>query len=151
MFGLAYRPDRIRFEPAPPHLLAHCPQLENARWSRRLWIYGRAATPTGTVTIVGGTYVPKPPAQAAPLPDPKGAVIETSPGRCTLLGPAREVLQYPEDLIAPPVLHALIGDLVARYRAAFGGAAALRTVLRRQHALPTGRRDADLRDALAGD
>jgi hypothetical protein len=89
------------------------------------------------------------PAPPNPETDPKGAVIEIDAARCALFGPAREVLQYSQDLLPPPVLHALDANLVSRYRAAFGGAAALDAALKAQPAMPDGPRDAALRAALA--
>jgi hypothetical protein len=123
VFGLSYQPDQVQFEPAPADLLAKCPALQNAMWTRRLWIYAKT--------------------------DPKGAMLKTSRAGCRLLGPAREVFRYPDDLVALPVLEALAADLVRRYRLAFGGSAALSRTLLQQHALPAGARDAVLRDALA--
>ncbi len=149
IFGLAYVPEKIQFEPAPSGLLAACPALTNGHWTRRLWIYAQDRTQDGTYFVIGGFYAAQPPAPAKLETDPKGAVIEMNASGCTLLGPAREVFQYPEGMITPSVLNALATDLVGRYRAAFGGAAALQAALRAQHAEPTGPRDAILRDALA--
>jgi hypothetical protein len=152
VFGLAYQPDKARFEPAPADLLTACPALQNARWTRKLWIYAQTETPDARVLVVGGFYVMRPAAGTAIETDPKGAMIETTPTDCKLLGPAREVFRYPDDLVAPPVLRALAADLVRRYRVAFGGTAAFKRILAQQRAEPAGARDAVLRDALsAGD
>lgn len=149
VFGLVYRPDKIKFDPAPPNLLVTCPALTNQRWTRKLWIYGQAVDTDKTYLIVGGFYASRPPAPPELETDPQGAIIETRAAGCTLLGPAREVLRYPEGLLIRPVLHALDADLVRRYRAAFGGAAALDATLNAQHAMLRGPRDAALREALA--
>jgi hypothetical protein len=149
VFGLVYQPAKVKFDPAPPGVLATCPALQNARWTRRLWIYGQTRSGTKTFFIVGGFYVARAPAPPRLETDPKGAIIEIDAARCRLLGPAREVLQYPEDLLPLPVLHALDANLVRRYRAAFGGAAALHAALQAQHAMPEGPRDTALREALA--
>jgi hypothetical protein len=149
VFGLTYRPDQVQFDPAPPDLLAKCPGLTNAHWTRTLWIYAQASAPDRDDIVIGGFYAARPPAAPMLETDPKGAVIETTPTGCTLLGPAREVFQYPEGLIAQPALRALAADLVRRYRAAFGGNKALTEALRRQHVIPTAPRDAILREALA--
>jgi hypothetical protein len=154
VFGLSYQPAKVRFEAAPANLLSICPELENARWTRKLWIYAQTDGPHGRVLVVGGFYAARPPAARPPSAlkletDPKGAVIETTATGCTLLGPAREVFRYPDDLVPPTVLRALAADLVKRYRTAFGGAATLANALRHQHREPTGARDAVLRDALS--
>jgi hypothetical protein len=149
VFGLEYRPDRIHFEPAPPGLLVTCPDLVNARWTRKLWIYSQVRRQATEYLVVGGFYVNRPPAPARLETDPKGAILQTSASGCTLLGPAREVFQFPEGLVAKPVLTALAADLVRRYRAAFGGRAAMQAQLEAQHASPADPRDALLRDALA--
>jgi len=149
VFGLVYAPEKVKFTPAPAGLLAACPALANAHWTRELWIYAEDQTPDGTYLVIGGFYAAKPPAPAKLETDPMGAVIETTTSGCMLLGPAREVFQYPEGLIPTPVLQELAHDLVHRYRAAFGGAAALQTALRTQHAAPTSARDSALRDALS--
>jgi hypothetical protein len=149
VFGLTYSPDKIPFDPAPADLLAQCPALANAHWTRKLWIYGEAPSRDTNYLVVGGFYAARPPAPQQLETDPTGAVIETTAAGCTLLGPAREVLQYPEGLITQPVLRSLATDLVRRYRAAFGGSKALQAVLAAQHATPSGPRDGLLRDALA--
>jgi hypothetical protein len=149
VFGLAYNPDEVRFEPAPASLLVQCPALTNANWTRKLWIYGEARGPEGIYTVVGGFYAARAGSPAKLMPDPKGALIERTASTCMLLGPAREVLQYPEQLLSPSTLHTLVADLVRRYRVAFGGSAALQATLRDQHATLTDPRDTPLRDALA--
>jgi hypothetical protein len=149
VFGLIYRPDNIRFDPAPHDLLVTCPAMANDRLTRELWIYGRTSNEGKTYLIVGGFYASRPPAPPKLETDPKGAIIEFDAVSCTLLGPAREVLQYPDDLLTQTVLRALVADLVRRYRTAFGGKVALDAALMVQHAMPAGQRDAPLRDALA--
>jgi len=149
VFGLTYSPEKIHFESAPTDLLATCSELTNKRWSRRLWVYAEDRTPDGTFLVIGGFYGARPPAPARFETDPKGAVAKINATGCTLLGPAREVFQYPEGLISPPVLKSLAVDLVRRYRTAFGGAEALQVALRTQHVQLTDPRDAILRDALA--
>lgn len=149
VFALTYAPEKVHFDPAPTDLLATCPELVNERWSRQLWIYAENRTPEGTFLVIGGFYASRPPAPAKLEIDPKGAVTEITASGCKLLGPAREVFQYPEGLVAAPVLKALAFDLVRRYRNAFGGAVALQTVLRNQKVHLTDPRDAVLRDALA--
>jgi hypothetical protein len=149
VFGLSYQPDTTRFERAPADLLATCPALENARWTRKLWIYAQTETPAGHLLVVGGFYVMRPPASARMETDPKGAMIETTATDCKLLGPAREVFRYPDNLVPPPELHALAADLIRRYSVAFGGTAAFKKILVRQHAELGGTRDTVLRDALS--
>lgn len=149
IFGLTYAPEKIHFDAAPKDLLSTCPALANEHWSRRLWTYAEDRTKDGTYLVVGGFYASRPPAPAKLTTDPKGAIIEITSSGCTLIGPAREVFQYPEGLVPPTVLNALAADLVRRYRAAFGGTKALQAALTAQHIQLTGSRDAILRDALA--
>ena len=149
VFGLAYDPNKVQFDVAPADLLTSCPALTNAQWTRRLWVFAAAQDTGGQYYIVGGFYAAQPGAPAKLMTDPKGAVVELTQSGCSLVGPAREVLQYPDQLVAPPVLRALVTDLVRRYRTAFGGPDALRAALRDQHAVLTGPRDAMLREALA--
>jgi hypothetical protein len=149
VFGISYQPEKIHFEPAPPGLLDTCRGLVNARWTRKLWIYAQASGQNTQYLVVGGFYVKRRSPPAKLETDPKGAILQVSDSGCTLLGPAREVLQYPEGLVASPVLTALAADLVKRYRSAFGGRAALQAQLEEQHASPVFPRDALLRDALA--
>jgi hypothetical protein len=148
VFGLTYDPAKIRFEQAPTDLLTVCPALSSGRWTRELWIYAKTATEGGSLLIVGGLYRPRPGVDGKPMTDPKGAVIDLKGKNCTLLGPAREVLDYPEQLISPAMLDRLDNDLVHRYRAAWGGAATLIAALREQHVTLDAPPDRMLRDAL---
>ncbi len=71
-------------------------------------------------------------------PDPKGALLREHKSRCELIGPAREVFDYPVDGIAAPTLRALAQDAMRRYPEAFGGTGNFRAALAR------GKREADL-------
>jgi hypothetical protein len=139
IFGLSFEAAKVRFEEAG-ELLARCPELANARWSRRLWLFARSVEPSGSYAVVGGLYERRDPPNGEKRfePDPKGVLLRERDSKCDLTGPAREVFDYPVDGVASETLRALARDAVNRYSAAFGGEAKLLAALAR------GKRKADL-------
>jgi len=122
IFGLSYDPAKIRFEDAA-EVVARCAELTNARWSRRAWLYARNVESSGTYLVLGGLYERRePPAKGEKRFefDPKGVLLREHEGRCDLIGPAREVFEYPVDGVAPGTLQALARDAARRYAEAFG-------------------------------
>ncbi len=150
IFGLSYDPARIRFEEAGD-LVSRCPELANPRWGRRLWIFARSEETTGTYMVVGGLYERrKPPAKRGRYrTDPNGVLLREHDRECDLIGPAREVFEYPAEVTAA-TLQALARDAVRRYAAAFGGQARFLAMLARhkKRADLSNPRSGILRDAI---
>lgn len=145
IFGLAYDSAKIRFEEATD-ADTRCPELVNARWGRRAWVFARSIEPSGTYTVLGGLYERRaPPAKGEGRfeTDPKGVLLREHDSRCELIGPAREVFEYPVDGITAETLRALARDAVSRYATAFGGRPKFLTALARA------RKQADLANARA--
>jgi len=123
IFGLTYDSAKIRFEEAPD-VVARCPELVNERWSRRVFVFARSAEPSGTYLVLGGLYARREaPAKGEKRfeTDPKGILLREHESKCELLGPAREVFEYPTDGVTTETLRALARDAVTRYATAFGG------------------------------
>lgn len=123
IFALSYDPAKIRFEDAAD-TVARCAELTNARWSRRAWLYARNIEPSGTYLVLGGLYERREaPAKGEKRfeSDPKGVLLREHDGKCDLVGPAREVFEYPVDGVTGLTLEALARDAVRRYADAFGG------------------------------
>jgi hypothetical protein len=74
--------------------------------------------------VLGGLYERRaPPAKEEKRfeTDPKGVLLREHESKCELIGPAREVFEYPVDGVTAETLRALARDAVARYATAFGG------------------------------
>jgi hypothetical protein len=140
IFGLAYDPAKITFEDAAD-VVARCAELTNARWSRRAWLYARNVGSSGTYLVLGGLYERREsPAKGEKRfeSDPKGVFLREREGRCDLIGPAREVFEYPLDGVTPETLQALARDAARRYADAFSGKQKFLSALAR------GKKQADL-------
>jgi hypothetical protein len=123
IFGLTYDSARIRFEEAAD-VVMRCPELVNERWGRRVFLFARSVEPSGTYVVLGGLYERRaPPAKGEKRfeADPKGVLLREHESKCELVGPAREVFEYPEDGVTVETLRSLARDAVARYATAFGG------------------------------
>lgn len=123
LFGLSYDPAAIRFEDAS-EVITRCPELVNARWGRRVFLFARSVEASGTYMVLGGLYERRePPAKGENRfqTDSKGVLLREQESTCELIGPAREVFEYPVDGITAETLQALARDAVSRYAAAFGG------------------------------
>ena len=120
IFGLSYDPAKVRFEDAGD-IVARCPELTNARYGRRLWLFARSTDQSATYVVLGGFFERRDSAQLQLLTDPKGVLLRDRGSECELIGPAREVFDYRADGITPEILHALAGDAATRYAQAFGG------------------------------
>jgi len=133
LFGLTYDSTAVKFEPA---LYSQCLELTNARWNRKMWIFGRTTTSNITYVVIGGFYVKREgTGNASPAieADPVGAVIRLKGKQCELIGPAREVFDYPSSEIGARVLKGLANDAVCRYIRAFGGKREFLDAIERQH------------------
>lgn len=135
IFGLAYDPSRAALEAADDDLLKRCPDLANGRWTRRMWVFARTGDANARYTIVGGYYVRRAAkaGEEAVETDDLGAVIRETAGACRLIGPAREVFDYPID-IGPSTLALLARDAVARQIRAHGDKQKFLAALSRQKA-----------------
>jgi len=123
IFGLSYDPAKIAFEDAAD-VVARCSELTNARWGRRAWLYARSSESGANYLVLGGLYERRePPAKCEKRFefDPKGVLLREHEGQCELIGPAREVFEYPVDGVTSATLQALGRDAVRRYADAFGG------------------------------
>jgi hypothetical protein len=146
LFGLSYDSTKIRFEDAN-EVIARCPELVNARWGRRVFLFARSIEPSGTYMVLGGLYEwREAPAKGEKRfeTDPKGVLLREQESKCELLGPAREVFEYPVDGVTAETLRSLARDAVARYAAAFGGGPKFLAALGRA------KKQADLANAHAG-
>lgn len=123
IFGLTYDSAKIRFEEAAD-IVTRCPELVNERWGRRAWTFARSSEPSGSYMVLGGLYERhEVPAKGEKRfeTDPKGVLLREHESKCELLGPAREVFEYPVDGVTTETLRALARDAVARYATAYGG------------------------------
>ncbi len=123
LFGLSYDSTKIRFEGAN-EVVARCPELVNVRWGRRVFLFARSIEPSATYTVIGGLYERREaPAKGEKRfeADPKGVLLREQDSTCELIGPAREMFEYPVDGVTAETLQALARDAVGRYAAAFGG------------------------------
>ena len=123
IFGLSFESAKVRFDDAAD-VVTRCPELVNERWGRRVWIFARSSEPSGTYVVLGGLYERRPPPARGEKrfeTDPKGILLREHDSKCELLGPAREVFEYPVDGVTAQTLRALARDAVARYATAFGG------------------------------
>ncbi len=123
IFGLTYDSAKIRFEDAAD-IVMRCPELVNERWGRRVFLFARSVESSGTYVVLGGLYERRaPPAKGEKRfeADPKGVLLREHESKCELIGPAREVFEYPEDGVTAETLRSLARDAVARYATAFGG------------------------------
>ena len=82
--------------------------------------------------------------------DPKGVLLREQESKCELLGPAREVFEYPVNGVSTETLRVLARDAVARYATAFGSGAKFLAALKRakKHAELADVRAAILREAV---
>lgn len=114
IFGLSYDPAKIRFEGAN-EVIARCPELVNARWGRRVFLFARSIEPSGTYTLIGGLYERREASAKGEKrfeTDPKGVLLREHESKCELIGPAREVFEYPVDGVTAGTLRALARDAV---------------------------------------
>ena len=152
IFGLSYDSAKVRFEEVAD-VVARCPELANERWGRRVFLFARSVEPSGTYMVLGGLYERRaPPARGETRfeTDPKGVLLREHESKCELLGPAREVFEYPVDGVTAETLRALARDAVARYATAFGGSPRFLAALARakKRADLTNARAAILREAV---
>jgi hypothetical protein len=149
IFGLPYDPARTQFEAAEEDLLSRCPELVNARWTRRMWVFARIDAAEGRFTVIGGYYVRRDAGSGdkAVETDDRGAVIQQTATECKLIGPAREVFDYPTE-IAVPTLEALARDAAARFVRAYGGNQKFLAALSRQKVNLNDPRSRVLREAV---
>ncbi len=107
-----------------------CPDLANARYGRRLYIFGAAVSAGVEYRLLGGFYVERKQGRDHLLTDPAGAIAILRNNACTLAGPARDEFDHPDQDVGRTALQALATDAAARYARAFGGQAALARMLR---------------------
>ena len=65
---------------------------------RRAFLFARSIEPSGTYMVLGGLYERREaPAKGEKRfeTDPKGVLLREQESKCELLGPAREVFEYP--------------------------------------------------------
>ena len=148
VFGLNLNIGRARLDPVPPHVVSLCTELISEKWARRSWLFATATDGSRAYYILGGFYVRKSTGQAKN--DPVGAVMEISNGKCTGIGPAREVFDAEAEELSHAALDSLAIDTVARLAAATGGTKALAAEMRRQHIKPPAK-DSLLEKALKSD
>lgn len=153
VLGLRYEAARVKFDPLPNQVLAHCENLnDNEEWKSVWFIYAQARDSSGRIYYATGGYdISKKPAQKPQFnTGDEGLIFFTDRGSCTTLEQVRQTFDARlfDDEITEPVLKLLAADYAKRLERAFGGAAKLRTELRNQHidkeALP-----AELLDALS--
>jgi hypothetical protein len=138
VFGLAYDGPGNYFDEAPNAIRQACTQLFNERWDRRLWLYGSASSDGASYYVIGGQFVRRPEQasgssdEGSVLQDVAGAVVVLRGKDCTLVGPAREVLEVDTDEVTPEVMAALSRDVVRRLAGAFGGVDDLEREMRQQ-------------------
>ena len=134
VFGLNLNIKRARLDPVPPHVVNLCTELISERWGRRSWLFASAQDGTHHYYILGGFYVHRFTGKFEN--DPVGAVMEVSNGKCTGIGPAREVFDAEAEELSHAALDKLAIDTVARLAAATGGKKALTAEISRQRIKP---------------
>ncbi|MGB6945083.1 MAG: hypothetical protein WBE37_21980 [Bryobacteraceae bacterium] len=152
IFRLIYDPAIVKFGPVPDRIAASCPELTNAKWDRKMWVFAQV-NPVGSQYAVIGGYFVKRAAQGRATPeieiDKSGAVVRVSNGRCDLIGAARDVFDYPPEGLQASLLKDLAKDAVCRYSRAFGGHEKFVATLRRQGVVLTVPPSSILKDAIA--
>jgi hypothetical protein len=152
LFGLSYNPQKVRFEPAPASVTAHCPLLKG----RRLWTYSSWKDKKSAYWIVSGFITILPDDFSARKgiaePDPAGVVVELRGAECRMGTPeiffSGKIARGKKSLPAEPneaAINGLALDAIERYAKAFGGKGAFLDEIDRQRvstsALPSVLRD----------
>ncbi len=152
LFGLVYDSKLVRFDKATPELPKTCPDLANQRWTRTSWIFARTSQNEAEYLVIGGYYTTRDSAPAPPRyeSDSAGALIQLTRTSCKLIGPAREVFDYPPAEIAPAVLRSLAADAVCRYADAFGSRQKFLNELQKQGVKLSRMRSSELKKAISG-
>jgi hypothetical protein len=134
VLGLKYEISTSSFQALATVVKTACTGLTNERWDRMLWVFAEVDEGTRRYYVLGGFYLrrDKPGVAPHPEPDPIGAVVELQDGRCTLIGPAREVFDSRPEELAAATLDSLAADLVDKYVRSFGGKAAFKKALAKQ-------------------
>ena len=148
VFGLNLSVKRAHLDPVPPHVISLCTELISERWGRRSWLFAAAQDGTHHYYILGGFYVHRFTGKFEN--DPVGAVMEVSNGKCTGIGPAREVFDAEAEELSHAALDKLAVDTVERLAAATGGKKALAAEMRRQR-IKSPDKDSLLEKALRSD
>ena len=150
VFGLSYDPSKIDFQKVDSDVFARCPELTNAKWDRRSWIFAEYRQADERYLAIGGYFVPRSPAKKKPAfeTDPNGVLLQLDGAGCKLMGAVREEFDYDTEPARAPILRALAKDAVERFDAAFGGRRALAKVFRDQKINLDDPRSSILRDAL---
>jgi len=148
IFGLSFQPAHVHFDPAPADLVKTCPDLVNARFDRRMWVFARLMADGADTMVIGGFYVARGGSGAKMFTDPQGAMLQRTDHGCVMIGPARESFDYKPDELDAAALQRLAADAVQRYSRAYGSLQAFQTQLRVQHADLSSPHSAVLRDAM---
>lgn len=138
VLGLRYEAARVKFDPLPGLAIANCENLgNNDEWQSVWFIYAQAQDPSGRTYYAAGGYDIAKNSTGKPrfTTGAAGLIFFTDRGSCTTLEQVRDTFDarlFDED-ITEDILKRLAADYAKRLVHAFGGAAQLRTELRRQH------------------
>lgn len=151
IFGLKYDPASVKFESLPGRIAASCPELMNAKWDRKMWIFAQVSPAGFQYSVIGGYFIQRAVQGKAPgiEADKSGAVVRVSNGHCDLIGAARDVFDYPPEGLQTSLLKDLAKDAVCRYSRAFGGHEKFVATLRRQGVVITAPPSSILKAAIA--
>jgi hypothetical protein len=122
LFGLVYSTTTVRFEEAGHDILSACRELTNAGWDRQLWIFAQTSASDGKYLVLGGFFIRRHADKSLPAlqTDRNGVLLRVNNSACTLLGPARDIFDYPPPDMNTAILKTLAADAADRYVTAFG-------------------------------
>ena len=131
VFKLILNIKTSRLEPPPASVLTLCAEhLATEQWDSQDWLFATTQDGARDYYLVGGFFIRRSTGQVTS--DPFGAIFEITGDKCTVVGPARESLDYEMEEISPANRAKLAVDAVARLSAVMGGRKALAAEMRRQ-------------------
>jgi hypothetical protein len=152
VLGLHYERARVKFDPLPAEVVAHCADLAGDEMFKPTWyVYGHTRDASGRSFYVAGGYnemLDGRPKHRKFATEEPGFMFYTNGRTCQGMDPPRDVFDEPESskALTPPILKQLAEDVVRRLERAFGGPEQLKLELRNQRvnldALPPELRDA---------
>jgi hypothetical protein len=155
VLGLHYERVRVKFDPMPAEVVAHCADLAGDEMFKPTWyVYGQMRDASGRSFYVTGGYeemLGGRPKNRRFLTKAPGLIFYIDARTCQSLDAPRDVFDEPESnkAVTPSIIKQLAADVVRRLERAFGGPERLKQELSNQKvdldALPP-----ELHDAMKG-